>query len=176
MSETKEAMRWLQTRDSGISSEAIMQTMLGAPASPGTYPSDAEDLGRCIRLLDRIPAWRERLPEMAQVGYVWASLVEHWCELETLYRGELNEQPKRRPCLTYLRMRELITAGLEADHAVTIHSRSPDGTPSHYETRWAAAPQPPRVSQTEIIEWPTQTSSGPAPQPKTHSIRSQRTN
>lgn len=56
-------------------------------------PHDADDLGRCIRLLDRFPAWRERLDEVAAAHPVWAPLVAALGELEALYR---EEAPRRR--------------------------------------------------------------------------------
>lgn len=138
MSEVQEAMRWMQNCDTGISSQAIMQMMLGAKPPPDTYPRDDGDLGRCIRLLERIPAWRARLHEMDAVGYVWASLVRHWDELESLYRAEIANPSKTRkgPWPTYERMQQLIAEGLYADPNVTVFSRDSKGYPSYYEARW----------------------------------------
>ena len=137
VNEVQQAMAWMQTRDTGVSSEAIMQTMLGVKARPDTYPSDPSDLGRCIRLLDRIPAWRARISEMGQVGYVWRSLVSHWDELEATYRAELaNPSERCGPWPTFDRMKQLIAEGLEADPNVIIRHRDSKGYPCSYEARW----------------------------------------
>lgn len=86
----RRAAEWALSGDTGVSSESIAKHMMGLPG--GTwgygYPSDGSDLGRCIRLLDAIPEWRERLPEMARHSEAWAELVKHWDELETMHRDD----------------------------------------------------------------------------------------
>lgn len=59
------ALAWALGEDTGTSSKTLCRTMLGAPK--GAYespPSDADDRGRCIRLLELIPEWIPRLPEL----------------------------------------------------------------------------------------------------------------
>lgn len=90
MTETARAMDWLtRSRDTGISSQAIMAKMLGGKPEAGSYPSDPADLGRCLRLLERIPEWKARIGEMATVGFVWAALVARWDELRQSMEGEV---------------------------------------------------------------------------------------
>jgi hypothetical protein len=50
-------------------------------------PYDSDDFGRCFRLLERFPHWRDRMPEVAEKykGY-WADLVEVWEECEKIYK------------------------------------------------------------------------------------------
>lgn len=59
------ALFWSMAGDTGISSETLANHMLGYPpprfAGP---PSDADDRGRCIRLLELVPEWIPRLPEL----------------------------------------------------------------------------------------------------------------
>ncbi len=57
---------WALGEDTGMSSKAICRFMLGIT---GDYPppSDADDRGRCIRLLNLIPEWWDRLDEMAEI-------------------------------------------------------------------------------------------------------------
>lgn len=43
--------QWLVSRDTGLSSEAIVARLNGAAVNPRNYPHDPDDLGRCIRLL-----------------------------------------------------------------------------------------------------------------------------
>lgn len=60
------ATEWLLGDDTGSSSKAICRFMLGIE---GEYPApfDVADRGRCIRLLNSIPKWWNRLDEMASL-------------------------------------------------------------------------------------------------------------
>jgi hypothetical protein len=49
---------------------------------------DSDDLGRCVRLLDRFPEWRARIQEMDVVPG-WSGLSASWAHLEQLYRKDL---------------------------------------------------------------------------------------
>lgn len=63
------ALFWALSGDTGISSEALAAHMTGNKANARwgmQPPSDAADRGRCIRLLELIPEWLPRLPEMKQ--------------------------------------------------------------------------------------------------------------
>lgn len=94
--------------DTGTSSRAIVARMEGSELDNhgfSSHPSDPSDLGRCIRLLDKIPEYRERLLEMCDVSITWAMLVTHWDELEAFYREE-ESSGKAPKC--YARMQELI--------------------------------------------------------------------
>lgn len=64
----RRALFWAMSGDTGISSESIMAHMTGNPKTDAfgmMPPSDASDRGRCIRLLELIPEWIPRLPELA---------------------------------------------------------------------------------------------------------------
>lgn len=83
---------WLQSCDTGISSLTIAEVLSGRTGLAGGrrgIPYDPGDLGRCIRLLEKVPWWRERLPEVAEQHPRWAPFVEHWDELKALYWEEL---------------------------------------------------------------------------------------
>lgn len=63
------ALYWALSGDTGTSSEAICAHMTGNTSKRRFGygpPSDASDRGRCIRLLELIPEWIPRLPEMMQ--------------------------------------------------------------------------------------------------------------
>jgi hypothetical protein len=63
------ALFWALSGDTGSSSEAIAAHMTHNPGNARfgmMPPSDGADRGRCIRLLELIPEWIDRLPEMAQ--------------------------------------------------------------------------------------------------------------
>jgi hypothetical protein len=119
---------WREEDDTGTSSMTILHTLGGCRwarmrvenalwqrgrASLGRVPFDPDDLGRCIRLLDIFPAWRERLGEVAAKYPAWATLVRHWPEMEALYREELPEHAGTAPQLL-ARMRGLLEGQDEA--------------------------------------------------------------
>jgi hypothetical protein len=61
------ALFWALSGDTGNSSRTIAGHMTGNPTERHTMPpSDASDRGRCIRLLELIPEWIPRLPELAR--------------------------------------------------------------------------------------------------------------
>jgi hypothetical protein len=69
MSNKDLALEWLFGGDTGVSSKALCAHMLGIEVKGALgvmAPSDAADRGRCIRLLNKIPAWWDRLDEMAE--------------------------------------------------------------------------------------------------------------
>jgi hypothetical protein len=103
--EAVSAAEWLLSGDTGLSSEAIMAWMLGAREGRFRHPHDPADLGRCLRLLDRIPEWRARLGEMAAASPQWSALVGVWAELEGLYR---EEEPTGNAPRCFRRMREVL--------------------------------------------------------------------
>ena len=85
-------LAWILGTDTGSSSRTIwvalsrhgqMVTQEGDFHS--ALPRDADDFGRCHRLLERIPAWRTRLPEVAARFTAWGPLVEIWDEMTALY-------------------------------------------------------------------------------------------
>ncbi|MHC4776936.1 MAG: hypothetical protein ACYTFG_00015 [Planctomycetota bacterium] len=50
-------------------------------------PGDRSDLGRCVRLLELVPEWDERIAELAELDR-WPPIVAHWSELmETYSKG-----------------------------------------------------------------------------------------
>lgn len=60
------ALFWALSGDTGVSSETLACHMLEYPQKRrSSPPSDASDRGRCIRLLELIPEWIPRLPELA---------------------------------------------------------------------------------------------------------------
>lgn len=82
---------WLASGDTGISSKAIM-LWLSARVTDKTWgagtPSDPSDLGRCLRLLDRIPEWKARIGEMAEAGGLWPTFARRWSEMEESFIAE----------------------------------------------------------------------------------------
>jgi hypothetical protein len=87
---TDSPQAWLLGTDTGESSKTIYAVMTLEPSGSlkgcrGAYPLDADDFGRCFRLLERFPAWRPRLPEVAKAFPKWKKIVEAWSEMEELF-------------------------------------------------------------------------------------------
>ena len=80
------AVEWYRGTDTGISSETIMEVMTGIPVRSHSPPWDAGDFGRCYRLLDKFPDWKDRLNEVAERFPEWKPLVDNWASLESMYR------------------------------------------------------------------------------------------
>lgn len=117
LSQSEREYAWLIGRDTGLSSLTIFSVLSVehgkyAMATRGwfrfTVPHDPADLGRCLRLLDAVPEWRDRLGEVAAVYPEWAPLVRDWTEIERLYVEEL---PARTAPKCYAAMRVLIDEG-----------------------------------------------------------------
>lgn len=111
MAITQRHMDWRNGRDTGLSSVAIWNHMLGiAPAGSGfAYPHDPDDLKRCVRLLEAFPEWRDRMPEMAEHGPFWAALVEVWDEIVGLLAEEC-PGPRGTAPRCYARMEQALNA------------------------------------------------------------------
>lgn len=66
MSLEQRALVWALSDNTGISSKAIAKHMTGVGGSMMMPPSDASDRARCINLLQLVPEWITRLPEMVK--------------------------------------------------------------------------------------------------------------
>ena len=53
------------------------------------YPYDPDDLNRCLLLLEAVPEWKSRMPEMAAHGAVWAALAARWDEIVQSFVDEV---------------------------------------------------------------------------------------
>lgn len=81
---------WLLDGNVGMSSKAIYYHMTGRESEDGYYPpADPGDLNRCLMLLDLIPEWRSRMPEMAAHGKQWAALALNWNEITGCFLNEV---------------------------------------------------------------------------------------
>jgi len=101
---TDRAAWWLQRGDTGTSSLTIFQVLRNGTPSHPDIPYDPEDFQRCKQLLDLIPEWRRRLPEVSKRFPWWQPYVDAWDEMEALYAAEV--QTGRCEKL-YTRMKEL---------------------------------------------------------------------
>lgn len=83
------AYNWLESGGTGASSKAIWQHMMGRKQRETWGPADPADLGRCLRLLEKIPEWKPRMPEMAAVSEEWRRIVPHWDRLSEMMAEEV---------------------------------------------------------------------------------------
>lgn len=108
------AHAWIVGSDSGLSSKAIWAHMMdaGPPRYGWDHPRDPADFGRCHRLLNLIPEWKARLPEMATRSDTWARLVARWDEIAESMENEVGIDWSRGLSApkTYKLMRSIIEA------------------------------------------------------------------
>lgn len=94
-------VRWLGSGERGISSEAIVSHLTGVPVGgrPGSggYPYDPSDFNRCHKLLEQCPQLRSELHRMAELGPVWAALVERWDKITRLFLAEVEQGTGKAP-------------------------------------------------------------------------------
>ena len=89
-------MDWRTGPDVGLSSLVIWSVMVGRhPADvlrghtlSDCVPRDANDFGRCVRLLLRFPLWRARLPEIAAKIPEWDGLCREWERLTEMWTAK----------------------------------------------------------------------------------------
>jgi hypothetical protein len=86
---------WMQSDDTGLSSRYLAISLTGRCAPKLDWPHDADDFGRCVRMLDAVPELRERLGMLEHAPDPWPRLWARWAEAEALYRAgqgkELND-------------------------------------------------------------------------------------
>jgi hypothetical protein len=80
---------WIVGDDTGSSSKYMLATALAGIAPPAkfgpSWPRDAADLGRCLRLIERAPSVASALPVLAECSPKWKALAEGWGELTKLF-------------------------------------------------------------------------------------------
>jgi len=81
-------IEWLASGDRGLSSDQIVTSLCGLDARSKSfrddhpsYPRDPDDLARCLKLLDAVPALNQNFHRMALVSKEWAALVAFWDDL-----------------------------------------------------------------------------------------------
>jgi len=109
---------WILGDDTGTSSRTIWGVMMGAKNSDPSVPYDPADFGRCYRLLEAFPEWRERLPEVAKAFPAWRGLVGAWDEMTALFEEEAQREDGRGPKLW-----ELMKSLREGVHGGTARQR-----------------------------------------------------
>ena len=97
-----EYLEWFAGPDTGVSSKVIWLVMMGMPVQllgPGLPdpPQDPSDFGRCYRLLNRFPEWRQRLPEVVEKYPRWGPMVREWPKLTEMYEAAVASESGDAP-------------------------------------------------------------------------------
>ena len=81
-------LNWIATGQVGSSPKAMAMTACGMPSSK-SYPSDPDDLNRCLLMLESVPEVRDHFDKIAALGVVWGRLIAHWDEIEASFLDEV---------------------------------------------------------------------------------------
>lgn len=86
---------WMMTDDTGVSSEFMASVLSGRFMRRYGHPHDANDFGRCVRLLEACPELRAELDVLEEASPEWYALATRWGEFESLYRDAAPDFSKR---------------------------------------------------------------------------------
>lgn len=81
----KQWMDWLASGDTGVSSETMFSAITGVPVRSHGIPYDIDDIGRCVRMLRRLPDLRPQLSKVIAKHKGWMPFIDCWKEIEELY-------------------------------------------------------------------------------------------
>ena len=97
---------WLASDRTGLSSKYMAHVLTGKTlGAKYAHPHDPSDFGRCLGLLEAVPAFRDRLHMMSAESGEWDWLVHSWDEIERLYCEEL---PSGRAPKCFEKMRSVL--------------------------------------------------------------------
>ena len=102
------AADWIVSKDTGVSSKCIWAAVMGATPEWVDVPHDADDFGRCYRLLHQF-GWHAFMPKVGERYPEWVGVAREWAELEAIY--ESGERRALADRLNELREEGLLAAG-----------------------------------------------------------------
>ena len=80
----EDARRWIAIGQHGISSLALFHAITyGEPLKDEATPRDMADFGRCERMPQAVPSFREQMAGLGKVEPVWARLIAAWESIAT---------------------------------------------------------------------------------------------
>ena len=80
-------LEWFSGDDTGSSSQTLARETAGIAHKSRwgvSYPSDCNDLGRCLRLIKAVPGARKAVDRLAAISPHWAALAKEWDALAAL--------------------------------------------------------------------------------------------
>lgn len=88
---TEKAMWWIGNGHVGMSSKTMWNYFIGNKDFPINHPYDPDDFSRCWKLLEAVPEWKERIPELGPLSKEWKALSENWVKLTEMYEQNTKE-------------------------------------------------------------------------------------
>jgi len=105
----KKVLNWFANGRVGLSSKAMATAVAGIDSKETYYPSDPDDLNRCLLFLEAVPEAREHLDKVAKLSDYWAALIDRFDEVEKCFLDEvgLNWSKGRSAGKTYKLMKSI---------------------------------------------------------------------
>lgn len=91
----RQLLEWLAGPDTGESSRVMAFASVGLEGHLDCLypPYSSEDLGRCIRLVERVDGVKWNFDKIRSVSKGWRIVIDHWDELKNLYEREVEGKP-----------------------------------------------------------------------------------
>jgi hypothetical protein len=83
--EETQCLEWLASGDCGISSKTMLYAITGIPTDRHDHPHDISDVGRCVRMLRKLPFLRPKIEAVTEKFPHWMPFIDCWQHLERLY-------------------------------------------------------------------------------------------
>jgi len=91
----RDILNWFATGETGSSSKAMASAAAGIESRDRSFPLDPADLNRCIKLVARVPAIRQRFGAVAALSPEWAAIIANWDRLCATFHDEVGEDWSR---------------------------------------------------------------------------------
>ena len=85
MRQFEKLLRYLASRDCGLSAKSIIYRMNDVIGVYRHHPLDASDFGRIMTMFSLMPDYKLELHHMKDVSPEWVLLVDNWDKLEKLH-------------------------------------------------------------------------------------------
>lgn len=102
-------IKWLFSSDTGASSECLAAEFLGVEPERVSAPRDPADLGRCLRLIEKVPAVRQCVDRLAAKHAEWMKAAAVWDKIAHSMKKEVGihwDDPTKRASDTYQLMKQ----------------------------------------------------------------------
>lgn len=84
------ALWWIVNGHVGLSSKTMWNYFMGYKDFEVNHPHDPDDFSRCQKLLEAIPEWKKRVPELSILSKEWKALSSNWEKLTEMYEKNKN--------------------------------------------------------------------------------------
>ena len=82
----QKAMWWIENGERGLSSKTMWNLFMRNKSYAVNHPYDPDDFSRCYKLLEAVPEWKERVPELCTLSKEWKNLADNWDVLTAMYK------------------------------------------------------------------------------------------